>query len=54
MSKQELLETCQQDIIKLAHDIEVLKSIIESKQQDIADLMKVIYALEQVNEKYIS
>jgi uncharacterized protein YaaN involved in tellurite resistance len=54
MSKQDLLKTCQEDINKLAHDIEVLESIIESKQQDIADLMKVIYALEQVNEKYLS
>ena len=54
MSKQDLLKTCQEDIIKLAHDIEVLESIIESKRQDIADLMKVIYALEQVNEKYLS
>jgi uncharacterized protein YaaN involved in tellurite resistance len=54
MSKQDLLKTCQEDINKLTHDIEVLESIIESKRQDIADLMKVIYALEQVNEKYLS
>lgn len=54
MNKQDLLRNCQEDITKLAHDIEVLESIIESKQQDIADLMKVVYALENVNEKYFS
>lgn len=54
MNKDGIMKTCQEDIEKLNHDIEVLESIIESKRQDIADLMKVMYALEQVNEKYFS
>ena len=54
MTKKEMMESCQKDIDQLTQDIEVLESIIESKRQDIADLMKVINALEQVNENYLS
>ena len=54
MSKEDIIKTCQENIELLSHDVEVLESIIESKRQDISDLMKVVNALEQVNENYIS
>lgn len=52
-SKDALIKECNEDIEKLYQDIETLNSIIESKRQDISDLLKVIEALENLNGKYI-
>ena len=54
MDKESMVKNCYETIDGLSKDIETLESIIESKRQDITDLMKVITALENVNEKYIS
>lgn len=54
MDKKTMINDCYETIEGLTKDIEVLESIIESKRKDITDLMKVVYALEQVNENYIS
>lgn len=53
-NKKLLIKECNEDIQKLYYDIEVLQSIIESKRQDITDLMKVVEALEKLNENYMS
>ena len=53
-NKETMIKECNENIEKLYHDIEVLQSIIESKRQDITDLLKVVEALEKVNENYIS
>ena len=53
MDKEAMISECNENIEKLYADIETLNSIIESKRQDISDLMKVIQALENVNSKYI-
>ncbi len=53
MNKEYLIKECYNDIGKLNHDIEVLESIIESKRQDMVDLLKVVDALENLNENYI-
>lgn len=54
LSKEELIISCKDDIRKLNQDIKVLESIIQDKQDDINDLMKVLRALEKVNENYIT